>query len=266
MNSETQPRSFSERDDWLRAVLATKLPHVAARVAIRIGLYLNVEFGLCNPGVKTIAEATNISERSVSRQLVLLERAGWIEIRRGGGRKRSNHYVLKYSDKALTGFNPENLVSGGKRTLSAVAQNAATTVADKKRLTAKRTRRNAFSVSPGERERSHSLAVSPDAPAPSGGAPNERFELLLSIWDRPYGNDRAAAWAAFIAIYTPAIDDEIIASACRWVAARPSEKLQKLETWLGNGAWKNLPPHKQPRGKSGKVSLADVMLRQGDKS
>jgi hypothetical protein len=75
----------------------------------------------------------------------------------------------------------------------------------------------------------------------------ERFAELLSIWQRPYGEDRAAAWKAFVEIYTPDTADEIIASAHRWVAAREPDKLQPLEKWLGNGAWKNLPPQKQTR-------------------
>ena len=149
--AKAQPKTFLERDDWLRAVLKSKLPHVAARVAVRIGLHLNVEFGRCDPGVGKIAKGSKVSERSVYRQLALLEQAGWITIRSGGGRKRSNHYVLKYPDTALAGFNSENPVSGDTKTLSAVTQNPATKVADKKSLKAKRTGRNAFSVSPGER-------------------------------------------------------------------------------------------------------------------
>ena len=111
-----------------------------------------------------------------------------------------------------------------------------------------------------------SLTLFPSAAvAPSGAAAEDRkketFELLLSIYQRPYGEDRAAAWTAFIAIYTSETADEIIASAHRWVAARPADKLRKLETWLGNGAWKKQPPpKKQTRGSRDGPSLGQMML------
>jgi hypothetical protein len=224
-DADSQPSTFEERDDWIRAVLASDLSHVAARVAVRIGLHLNVEFGRCDPGVGKIATGSKVSERSVYRQLALLEQAGWIEIRSGGGRKRSNHYVLKYPDKVLSGFNSENPVSGDRKTLSAVAQNTATKVADKKSLKAKRTVAGATTPATGERERELALAVIPGALAPDGGAPKglkDRFAVLLAIWKRPWGKeDEAAAWEAFVEECRAGADaDEIIASARRWVAAR----------------------------------------------
>ena len=88
------------------AILSSDLSHVAVRVAVRIGLHLHVESGQCNPGVGTIATGSKVSERSVYRQLARPEQAGWIRIESGGGRERSNHYALKYPDKAASGFNP----------------------------------------------------------------------------------------------------------------------------------------------------------------
>jgi hypothetical protein len=279
LSADSQPHTFEERDDWLRAVLKSDLPHVAVRVAVRIGLHLNVEFGLCNPGVGTVATGSKISERSVYRQLARLERAGWIAIRSGGGRKRSNHYVLKYPDKAATGFNPVNPDSGDTQTLTAVTQNPATTVADKKSLKAKRTGRNAFSVSPGERESgSRSLTVSPGALA-VGGAPKglktevtgwfAAFATLVAMWKRPHGDeDEEAAWKAFVAICNPHITadiaDEIVASARRWVAAyqHKPEMLKPLWKWLSNGAWKNQPPPPKPKRNSCKVPIGQRMLDQ----
>jgi hypothetical protein len=206
---------------------------------------------------------------------VLLERTGWIEIKRGGGRKRSNHYVLKYPDKALTGFNPENPVSRGKKTLSAVAQNPATTVADKKRLTAKRTRRNAFSVSPGERECSRALAVVPRAPVAYAGA-REKFDALVAIWKRPHGDeDVEAGWRGFVAQCRQGDPDEIaaaiLASGHRWVAAyqHKPEMLKPLWRWLSEGTWKNQPPSPKPKRNAGKASLANIALavsREEDQS
>ena len=112
----------------------------------------------------------------------------------------------------------------------------------------------------GESERELTLAE-PRAPSPDGGALKDKFGLLLSIYKRPYGDDEVAAWRAFVQACgnDPDIADDILDSARRWIAARPPEKLQKLETWITQGAWKNSPPQKQPRG-SGKVSLANIAL------
>jgi hypothetical protein len=255
-----QPGTFPERDDWLRAVLRSGLQHAAVRVALRIGLYLNVVNGQCNPAVKTIAKDSGVSERSVYREIAALQRSGWLGIQSGGGRNRSNSYVLKYPD-TLTGFEHQNPVTSDKTTLSSMTKNTATKVADKKQLTAKRTVVADTNVSAtGERESgSRSLTVSPGAPAPDGGA-RETIETLLTIWRRPYGENRAAAWQAFVEIYTPEIGDELIASARRWVAARPPDILQPLEKWLRNGAWKNQPPSRTRQGNSSKPSLFGMTL------
>ncbi|MGY3347732.1 MULTISPECIES: hypothetical protein [unclassified Bradyrhizobium] len=259
-NSLRQPSTFPERDDWLKAILSADLSHVAARVAIRIGLHLHVRTGQCNPGIAKIATGSKISERSAYRQVALLERVGWISISSGGGRKRSNHYILKYPDAVLSGFSAENPDRGDNKTLTAATKNPATKVADKKRLTANRTAvAGATTPATGERERSPSLAVIPGALVPDGGA-RETFEVLLTIWRRPYGESRAAAWQSFVEIYTPEIRDQLIASARRWVAARPPDKLQPLEKWLRNGAWKNQPPSRKWQGNSGKPSLFGMTL------
>jgi hypothetical protein len=112
-NTKTnQPTTFLERDEWLRAVIASDLPHVAVRVAVAIGLKLHVKTGRCDPGIDDIITASNVPERSIYRQIALLERAGWIAVQRVRGFGRRNEYVLVYPDKAVAGYNPDRAVAG----------------------------------------------------------------------------------------------------------------------------------------------------------
>jgi quinol monooxygenase YgiN len=87
------PRTFLERDNWMRAMNASGEPRGARCLAFAIALHLNVETGRCDPGHKTLSKDAGISERSVERFVALLVRAGWLAITRGG-RGHTNSYVL----------------------------------------------------------------------------------------------------------------------------------------------------------------------------
>jgi hypothetical protein len=89
----TQPKTFLERDNWMRAVNASDLPRGARCLAFAIALHLNVKTGRCDPGHKALSEDTGISERSVRRFLELLERDGWFATKRRG-HGNTNSYVL----------------------------------------------------------------------------------------------------------------------------------------------------------------------------
>jgi len=260
-----QPKSFTERDVWLRAVLASDLPPVAVRVAVRIGLHLHVESGQCNPGIEIIATGSKVSERSVYRQILLLEQAGWIAIiRSGGGYKRSNHYVLKYPDRTVSGFNrenpdrtasgfkTENPDSGDTETLTGVTISTATTVADKKSLSAKRTVVGAKAPTTGEREHSHSLADTPGAPAPDGGALEglkKHFDALWADWSSHRNfpdtdGDEAAGWKAYVAIVPGEVSpDEIDSRAQAHIAGVKANglKVGDLWKWLNRNNWRKEP-------------------------
>jgi hypothetical protein len=73
-DAKTQPRTFLERDDWLRAVIASDLPHVAIRVAVAIGLHLHVKSGRCDPGYDALAAGLRMSRRSIFRLVAMLRR------------------------------------------------------------------------------------------------------------------------------------------------------------------------------------------------
>jgi hypothetical protein len=271
LNAGTQPRTFIERDDWLRAVCASDLPHVTARIAVRIGLHLNVTSGRCDPGIDKIATGSNISERSAYRQVAALRRAGWLAIRRGGGRQRSNEYTLKYPDTALSGFKPLNPDSGDNETLTERVINPDNRWQTKSG-TAKRTGAGAKTPAPrGERERELTLACPLGALA-VGGAPEkqevivDRFTDLLAVWQRPWGeDDEPAAHRAFAEACREADPDDIIASARRWVAAADEPRfLKPLTKWLAKGLWQKQPPSRAPQRNGGKVSLSRLALEIGN--
>jgi hypothetical protein len=96
-------KSNKERFAWMTALLA-KLDtrHIAAlRVGIRLGLHFNGDTGLCNPGVATLQHGTQLSERAVETAKAFLKKLGWIDWRPGGGRSRSNQYLLLLDNVAL---------------------------------------------------------------------------------------------------------------------------------------------------------------------
>jgi hypothetical protein len=69
---------------------------------------------------------------------------------------------------------------------------------------------------------------------------------LLAIYRRPYGEDAVAVQAALKSALTKGTPLAAILDGARaWVAARPAEKLPKLEQWLERGLWQNDPPAKQ---------------------
>ena len=98
--------TFLKRDDWMRAVLAAKLSHATARVAITIALHLRVDTGQCNPGYPTIAAESRVSERSVYRHIELLERDGWIATKRAIG--CANNFTLLTPANSMAGVSVQN--------------------------------------------------------------------------------------------------------------------------------------------------------------
>lgn len=110
--------------------------------------------------------------------------------------------------------------------------------------------------------------------APDGGAPEEGkkavdrlvvdwFPELLAVWQRPWGDDAAAAHRAFAMACREAEPDEIIAAARAWVSAVEPRFLKPLAEWLAKGLWQNQPPHRKPTRNGGKVSLSAIALEIG---
>jgi hypothetical protein len=124
-----QPKTFVDRDNWMRAVLASDLPDSAKAIALTIALHLRVKTGQCNPSYPTLAAESHVGERSTYRLVDLLESAGWLAVQRTQGRL-SNQYVLLNPANYVAGLNP---AKSDPATLPNRPSNPANMVAGKKR-------------------------------------------------------------------------------------------------------------------------------------
>src|SRR5262249_11177958 len=106
----TAPKTFAERDAWMRSVLAAGLPHVVVLVAIRIALHLHVKSGRCDPGYGPLAADLRMSKRSIIRIVAILEHAGWIEVARPG-HHRMNRFFLVSGARAVSPLRGDKIVS-----------------------------------------------------------------------------------------------------------------------------------------------------------
>jgi hypothetical protein len=100
------PKTFLDRDNWMRALLASTLDHAAVRVGCRLALHFNVDTGRIDPSFATLEHETRIPERSIYRLVAVLEHNGWIAIRRTGGRLKNSYVLLNPDD--MSGSNPDN--------------------------------------------------------------------------------------------------------------------------------------------------------------
>jgi hypothetical protein len=86
-------KTFKDRDDWMRAINASSLPHTARCLAFGIALHLNIKTGRCDPGYDLLVKEVGISRRSIGRLVALLKRSGWLGVKRGGA-GQTNSYLL----------------------------------------------------------------------------------------------------------------------------------------------------------------------------
>jgi hypothetical protein len=89
------PKTFLDRDNWMRAVLAAGLPPVVRVVAVRIALHLHVDSGKCDPGYDALAAELGMSKRSIIRIVAMLEHTGWIEVARPGHHQPNRFFLLR---------------------------------------------------------------------------------------------------------------------------------------------------------------------------
>ena len=87
------PQTFLDRDNWMRALLASSAPCVAVRLGVAIAFHLNVKSGRCDPSHLALKKAAHMPLRSIGRWLGWLVRNGWLDVKRGG-QGRTNNYVL----------------------------------------------------------------------------------------------------------------------------------------------------------------------------
>ncbi|QDM22211.1 hypothetical protein FIU28_14395 [Tardiphaga sp. vice154] len=216
--------------------------------------FQNTKTGRCNPSVASIATAVGRQRRAVFPSIEELKNRGWliVEGSKGGAPGTTNSFR----------FNRQRVLHTAP--VTDVAHNTPTDVADDTRVvertkgcrTLHTNQEEPLSLSERECE-----ALPAIASAPSGASHEEKFQELVAIWRvRLYGVGPKKPKDAFNAVCDGEDPDEIIASAARWAAAVKPRYLPKLEDWLANGAWRNLPPATDSQWGRGKRSAADVAM------
>jgi len=93
----------------------TRIPPLSLKVFTRLVKHHNMKTGQCNPSIGTLARALGASERGVRGAIRQLEKHGLIETQPGGGRHRSNDYIIPTLNTRQTRNastrNPERMVS-----------------------------------------------------------------------------------------------------------------------------------------------------------
>ena len=264
-------RDQRRKYNWLDQVKADKkLPSSAFVVAFELKQGFSAKYGgACWKSIETLADKTGLSEPSIVRITRQLVERGHLRIEPGkAGRGHSNRYFKVEKTSAGGAF--KTSADGAFRSEKGSVKGSAGGVDSINKGEAK--------ASPlGERERSHSLADIPGAPAPDGGAREREviardiFGTLLSIWDRgPHGpEDEPAAWQAFVAECCKDDPDDpneagaaILASAYRWLDAYREQPnmLKPLWKWLSLGTWKHPPDEKRKRGRSREPTPGEILL------
>jgi hypothetical protein len=97
MTTLANPKTFKERDDWIRAMNASGERAAVRCLAIAIAMELKVTTGRCSPSHEALHNAVGMktrTTRSVERYVARLKRVGWLDVERGGGRDNNNSYIL----------------------------------------------------------------------------------------------------------------------------------------------------------------------------
>jgi len=98
-----------------QATANTQIPPLALKVFTRLVDHHNMNTGQCNPSNGTLARALGASERGVRGAVRQLEKHGLVETLPGGGRHRSNSYIIPVLKTRQTRNaptrNPERMVT-----------------------------------------------------------------------------------------------------------------------------------------------------------
>jgi hypothetical protein len=255
-NLASSPKTFLDRDNWMRAVLASDLPDAAARVALAIGFHLNVDSGQCNPSFPTIAVESHVSERSTYRLIDLLEHRGWLAVTRISG--RGNQYTLLTPDKTVTGVTPDKGVTGvplpNRGPTPAKSEGAplpksggtpANMLAGEKRE--QRRKRKEGKESESRPPDFASRESKNDAPAKKKKSAANHDEPFEEFWrGYPRRVAKEAAHKAYAAAIKRGIKPETMnEGAKRYAGERAGQDPKYTKhpaTWINGGCWEDEPP------------------------
>lgn len=260
----TQPKTFEERDNWIKAVLASELPDKAVRVLLAIGMELRVNTGRCDPSYSELATTSHVAERNLYRLIPLIEHKGWLAVQRAGGRHR-NQYVLLNPAKAMAELNTANSAKSASPTLPKLWQSSsANKVAEHKERRERRKEKGAKTLSRAarsKRDKAPGAARSKESKIGSeGGAAKKelvttdidaRFAEFMAIYPRQDAREPARKLFGQLVASGEVTADVLIAGARMYALAegirlqRPGQTRQhtaQAKTWLAHKRWTDPPP------------------------
>jgi hypothetical protein len=241
------PKTFKERDEWMRALVESGLPHGVVRLAVRLALHLYVESGRCDPHYAMLATELRLSRRSIIRGIAVLERAGWVSVARVGQHlHQPNQFSLLRADRGDTALSPRKAATGvtnsadrgDKDRHSAVTYG----VTQQSVRTAKNSGRDSLSPDSALHAVSKTDARSKAAAGKKRRGHVNADEAFARFWAAyPKRVAREAALKAFAAAVKRGVDPEtLIAGAKRYAVERTGENAEYTKhpaTWLKGGCW-----------------------------
>jgi hypothetical protein len=283
------PKTFLERDDWVRAVVAANLPHATARIAVAIGMHLRVESGRCNPRYKTVSGASHVSERSVFRHVELLVRTGWLALEQKIGCSNQHFLLTPANSMAEVGDQPlPNRARTPAKSRGGPLPNRGGTpanrLADKKRNSEEEQRRGTKTLSRsalaserpspelasrGEKRKRPSEEGRKEKrkpPAPRADAAESAFAEFFAAYPRRVAKEAARkAWSR--AIEGGAEPERLIAGAKRYAVERAGQEPRYTKhpaTWLNAGCWEDESPGAETIDEAGNVVAIEQPEHEGE--
>jgi hypothetical protein len=239
------PKTFAERDNWMRAVIASDLPPIARVVAIRIALHLRITTGRCDPSFPTLAAESHISERTTYRLVDLLEHSGWIAVTRASG--RGNQYTLVTPDRTMAGVTSAKGVSGVPLTKRAPTPDRAMTKDPCHHGGRRKAKRTTKRTTKGKEAR---LAPRGAAPDLKGDARDPAFAEFYNVYPRKVEEDAAhKAWVS--KVVGGGVDAASVIARAKLYAVERADAESRGDdpcftlfpaTWLKKRKWTDPPP------------------------
>jgi hypothetical protein len=269
------PKTFKERDEWMRALVESGLPHGVVRLAVRLALHLYVESGRCDPHYAMLATELRLSRRSIIRGIAVLERAGWVSVARVGQHlHQPNQFSLLRADRGDTALSPRKAATGVTNSADRGDKNRHSGVTygvtQQSVRTAKNSGRDSLSPDSASHADSKTDARSKAADGKERRGHVNADEGFTAFWEAyPKRVEKVAALKAFAAAVKRGVDPETLIAGAKRYAIEQAEKnpdyTKHPATWINKGCWDDEASGAPVLDNDGNV-IAIAARRRGPKS
>lgn len=207
-------------------LMAQILDHGPKRQAARFVMLVMADYandeGHCWPSIPSVADKACMSERSAYRVINELISEGWLEVVSGGGRGKTNRYMVRTNPDTVSvndGENPDTLAGNDALNPDICALNPDT-------------------VSPKP-----SLTINRQSPPPIVPPPAKiRFDAFWAIYPRRVGKGAARkAWDKAMKRAPPDLIIERAAAFGQQVNGTDPKYIPHPATWLNGDRWEDDP-------------------------